>query len=260
MSLMNFIRLSVRRGLIPDLPDLRDRFYSAVRSNGSLPEAVDWTPVDPAPHNQLSLGSCVGHGGAFAQECIDAVDGPWSDLSERDLYYQCRKAMGTVEIDSGARIRDAVKIMARRGVCRELLCPYDVNAFAADPGVVAASDAAFHRISEYYRIGLVDRIDEIRDAVACRLPVIFGISCYESMFTDEVARNGRIPMPGRNERLEGGHCLVIRGYDDKAGVFKGPNWWGRSWGDSGNFYLPYEYLAPLAGMSSDIWVVRRLAK
>lgn len=260
MLAINFIRRAVRRGLVPDLPDLRDLLFDEIRLGGSRPEYVDHTGLDPAPHGQLTLGSCVGHGGAFAQECLDAVDGQFDDLSELDLYYQCRKIMGTVEIDSGARIRDAVKVMARRGVCRETLCPYDVGRFAQDPGPEADADAALHRISGYYRIGPIRRIDDIREAVSRRIPVVFGIACYESMFTDEVAHTGRIPMPNRGERLDGGHCLVIRGYDDKAALFKGPNWWGRAWGDSGNFHLPYDYLAPLSGLASDIWAVRRLAE
>ena len=256
---LNFIRRAVRRGLIPDLADLRDRLYDGIRSGRGLPESADWTRTDPAPHNQLTLGSCVGHGGAFAQECLDAADGPFADLSERDLYWQCRKIMGTVEIDSGARIRDAVKVMARRGVCREELCPYDVDGFADAPGPAADADASGHRIADYYRIGPLRRIDDIRDAVARGLPVIFGISCYESMFTGEVARTGRIPLPKRGERLDGGHCLVARGYDDRTATVKGPNWWGRSWGDFGNFHLPYDYIESL-GLASDIWVVRKLAQ
>lgn len=257
---LNFIRRAVRRGLIPDLADIRDRRYDDIRSGRAIPESVDWTQKDPAPHNQLTLGSCVGHGGAFAQECLDAADGAFADLSERDLYWHCREIMGTVGIDSGARIRDAVKVMARRGVCLEKLCPYDVEGFAADPGTAADADAANHRIADYYRIGWLHRMDDIRDAIAQGLPVIFGISCYESMFADEVTRTGRIPLPSRGERLEGGHCLVARGFDDRTAEIKGPNWWGRTWGDAGNYRLPFDYLLSSMGLASDIWVVRRLAQ
>jgi len=253
------IRRALRRGLLPDLPDFRDFDYSLIRSRGARPASCDWTPADPPIRNQLTLGSCVGHGGVRSVECLDIADGSYTELSELDLYYQVRKALGTVDEDSGGRIKDAVRILAKRGVCSEKTWPYDVDRYKEDPGAAAAADAAGHKIADYHRIGVLRTLDDVLDAIAQRLPVVFGFSVYSSALTDEVARTGVIPMPTRSDSFEGGHCVVARGYDDKTGRIKGPNSWGEEWGEAGNYYLPYEYIERHA-LASDIWVIRKLAQ
>lgn len=253
------IRRALRHGLLPDLPDFRDLDFSLIRGKKIRPSSCDWTPADPPIRNQLTIGSCVGHGGVRAVECLDIADVAYTELSELDLYYHVRKAIGTEDEDSGGRVKDAVKALNKRGVCSETVWPYDVAKFKEDPGAIATVDAANHRISDYYRIGWLNTLEDVIDAISQRLPVVFGFSVYSSALTDAVAKTGVIPMPSRKDSFEGGHCVVARGYDDKTGMIKGPNSWGASWGDNGNFYLPYDYIDGLA-LSSDIWVVRRLAQ
>ena len=46
----------------------------------------------------------------------------------------------------------------------------------------------------------------------------------------------------RKEKLQGGHCIVIVGYDDAKSLFLCANSWGTGWGDKGFCYIPYAYL------------------
>lgn len=54
--------------------------------------------------------------------------------------------------------------------------------------------------------------------------------------------------------VEGGHCIVIVGYDDSLQAFIIRNSWGNSWGINGHFYLSYNYVSD-PNLSNDFWVV-----
>ena len=54
---------------------------------------------------------------------------------------------------------------------------------------------------------------------------------------------GMIPMPNtKTERFLGGHCLLMIGYNDVTQRFTCVNSWGRSWGNNGLCYVPYNYV------------------
>jgi len=40
----------------------------------------------------------------------------------------------------------------------------------------------------------------------------------------------------------GGHAVACYGYDDEKQLLSVRNSWGQSWGDHGNFYLPYSFV------------------
>ena len=76
-----------------------------------------------------------------------------------------------------------------------------------------------------------------------KVPIIFGIMVYSSFMSDSVASNGIVPMPDTsNETLEGGHCMTMIGYNDNTQQFICANSWGKSWGNKGYCYIPYNYL------------------
>ena len=49
---------------------------------------------------------------------------------------------GTVDEDSGAAIRDGMKVLSQIGVCPEIDDPYDINNFRLAPSSQALADAA----------------------------------------------------------------------------------------------------------------------
>jgi C1A family cysteine protease len=61
-------------------------------------------------------------------------------------------------------------------------------------------------------------------------------------------------MPKHSESVLGGHAVVCCGYDDSKQVFICRNSWGKNWGDSGYFYMPYQYLLA-RNLSSDFWAI-----
>ena len=84
------------------------------------------------------------------------------------------------------------------------------------------------------------------------IPVVFGVTLYDSFESREVANSGMVPMPSTSERVVGGHCMVIVGSTDTHFIVR--NSWGFDWGQGGYCYMPHEYLTD-EGLADDFWAI-----
>ena len=242
-----------RYGWKPDLPDGRDHLFAPVRAVADLPPAVDLRAGCSAVEDQSTIGSCTGQAIAGALEYLDNKAGHPCDLSRLYIYYQERLLENTIQQDAGAMIRDGIKACAAVGVPLESLWPYVIAKFARKPTKAADTDAAKRKITSYRR---VTGLDDVLHCLADGNPVVFGFSVYESFESDTVAKSGIVPMPGKTERLLGGHAVLAVGYNqaDKRLIVR--NSWGTGWGDKGYFTLPFGYVKN-RNLSDDFWVVTK---
>lgn len=241
-----------RHGWKPDLPDFRDKKF--VRTAPALPASIDLraSPFNPPMLDQGQLGSCTAHGGArifhFDQRKQGLLDYAPSRLQ---LYYDERADDGTITQDSGAQIRDVIKVIATNGAANEALWPYDITKFTVAPPANAVADALLHKGITYESVDNSAAVN-IKNALALGFPVVFGITLYESFESNAVAASGMVPMPGTNESVIGGHCMVIMGYNKYGWIVA--NSWGRSWGLKGYCYFPIAYLTN-TNLASDFWIL-----
>jgi C1A family cysteine protease len=240
-------------GWRPDVPDQRDFLYSKiVRIPKKLPPRIDLINYCSAVEDQGELGSCTANAIAGNIEFLESLSTQsFEDKSRLFIYYNERALEGHVNEDSGAMIRDGIKVCAKYGACDELIWPYNINRFAVKPDKKAYTDGKEHLIVSYHRILT---IDEMRACLAEGFPVVFGFAVYESFETQKVARTGIVNMPKKSERMLGGHAVMAVGYDDKAKRFLVRNSWGKDWGMNGYFTMPYKYLQTL---SDDFWTIRK---
>lgn len=241
-------------GWKPDVPDQRDHLYASPRAPTALPKRIDLRPGCTHVEDQGALGSCTGQATAGAIEFLHKrATKRHGDFSRMFIYYQTRKIEGTVQHDGGAEIRNAIKACAKVGACKEYLYPYRPAHFKRAPAKAAVKDAERYRISEYRRVrGLF----ALRQALADGAPVVFGMSVYDSFESDEVAASGEVPLPGKKERLLGGHAVLAVGYDDDRQHVIVRNSWGVAWGDRGHCYLPYAYVKS-ADLTDDYWTITK---
>src|SRR5438046_10133263 len=70
------------------------------------------------------------------------------------IYYNERAIEGTVNTDSGARIRDGIKSVVKLGVPRETDWPYttDLAVVTKKPSANAYSDALKNKVIAYHRV------------------------------------------------------------------------------------------------------------
>jgi C1A family cysteine protease len=250
-------------GWRPQLPDVRDKLYAA-RLKATPPTEIDLRPSMPAVYDQGQLGSCTGNSIAAAMEYERDRQG-LSDFvpSRLFIYYNERALEGTVSSDSGAVIKDGIKVVNTDGVCPESLWPYDLAMFTVKPPKRCYVAALTDRAAQYEAI---QTLGDLKDALCSKLAVVFGFTVYESFESPAVAQTGVMPMPQPGEAVVGGHAVLAVGYSDSKSQVIVRNSWGPSWGDKGYFYMPYEYMtgantsadsSPINGahLASDFWAI-----
>lgn len=212
-----------------------------------LPTRVDlrqWaSPVD----DQGELGACTGFSIKAARELLSIRDGKpaYEPLSPLFIYYYERKQEGTVDEDAGAMITTGMEVIQKLGVAPEALWSYDPrndnNPKTKEKFQVAPSGEAY-KAARQFKVSEIRPLDTLRDIryeLAHRNPVVIGIEVFEAFYD---APKGKLPLPNPKEESQGGHAVVIVGYDDAQKVLIVKNSWGAAWGDQGYFYLPYEYV------------------
>ena len=239
-------------GWIRQQPDLRDIRFPHELFPMALPPSADLRPKMPPVYDQGQLGSCVLNALNGNLEYAIVLEG-FSDymLSRLFDYFNTRADEGDTADDTGCTIRDAVKDVATNGVCKESTWPYNISQFAVKPPQAAYDEAPHVMIGKY---AAVDQdIAALKTCLASGQAVVFGIDVYSSFPMDST--DGIVPDPGPNDSLEGGHGILLVGYDDVTQRFTFRNSWGTGWGDKGYGYLSYDYVLN-AGWSSDFWIVQ----
>jgi C1A family cysteine protease len=254
-------------GWRPQAPDFRD--YAFTRTVAARPSSVDLRPKMPPVYDQGQLGSCTANALGAAMEYERTRQGESDFMPSRlFVYYNERASEGTVSTDSGAEIRDGIKVLNSEGVCPETLWPYDISMFAVKPPKRCYTSA---RTDTALRYEAVQTLGDLRNALASNLSVVFGFTVYTSFESADVAKTGIVPMPVPHEKSVGGHAVLAVGYDDSAAQVIVRNSWGPGWGDAGYFHMPYAYLiGPKAAaddqakvnggyLASDFWAIEAVS-
>ncbi|MBQ4875019.1 MAG: hypothetical protein HRK26_02755 [Rickettsiaceae bacterium H1] len=104
----------------------------------------------------------------------------------------------------------------------------DITKFAVPPSADAYSEAFKHKVVSYESVP--QTLEHIVSCLCEGYPITFGFQVYESFESEEIAETGIVRMPDTvNERLLGGHCVDIVGYNKEKG-FLVRNSWGKEWG------------------------------
>jgi C1A family cysteine protease len=244
-------------GWMPDVPDHRDLVYAAARIT-TLPPSVDLRPGCPPVYDQGQLGSCTANAIAAAiqfEQMRQKEPKPFAP-SRLFIYYNERVMERSVGQDAGAQIRDGMKSVNHVGACPETDWPYVITKFAQKPSTRAFKDARLGKALSYQRV--VQTLDQMKGCLASGLPIVLGISVYESFESQQVAKSGIVPMPANSEKLLGGHAILAVGYNDAEQRFVMRNSWGTSWGMQGYFTIPYAYLTD-SNLCDDLWMIQMVA-
>lgn len=220
-------------------------------SFNELPDKVDLRDKMPAIYNQGSLGSCTGCAGCAAYEYLANKPPNPSILF---LYYNARMLDGRIEYDAGSSLYQCVKALEKFGVCPTRKWPYDISKFKIKPPQECYDNAKRNVITEYAQVK--QSLRDMKGCLASGYPILIGIFIYPSFEQRSVSKTGVVPLPGKDEKIIGGHAVAIVGYDDEKKVFICRNSWGIEHGDKGHLYLPYDYIAD-ERLATDLWTIKK---
>lgn len=230
-----------------------------------LPSNKDLRQFASPVEDQGALGSCTANMLAALVEYNEnkrlanlspppPVPVEYVDASRLFQYYATRKIENTLDEDSGATIRDAIKASVKYGVVDERLWPYDISRFTDNPPPNVWETAAKHKVTSYHAIADGD-VQSMKASIAMGFPVGFGFQVYDYFMSQQMAQKGVLLPPVPTEKLQGGHAVALFGYSDARKMFLVRNSWGNRWGLNGYFWMSYAYVGN-PRLASDFWVVQ----
>lgn len=251
-------RQTKRYGWLPDLPDNRDHVFKPRRALPRLPSKVDLrtTGFMPSVYDQGYLGSCTANAVAGAFEYEQKRQG-LADFNPARLfiYYEERRMINTLNEDSGAFIRDGLKVVNHLGAPHETLWPYDINRFTVQPNQDVYNDGLDHQAIGYATVDNAREFD-VKQALALGVPVVFGFTVFP-WFESPDAHGFCNPVP--NQQVLGGHAVLCVGYFNLKRKWWAivRNSWGSSWGDGGFCYMPLRWICDYWN-ADDFWIINQV--
>lgn len=242
-------------GWRPDRPSIHDQVLAPAPYSllSALPPLVNLESHMPPVYDQGNLNSCTSHAIAAAIEYNrKKLSLPDFIPSRLFIYYNERNLEGEVGMDNGAAIRDGIKTVLAQGACHESLWPYNESKVFTLPSANAYTDAKKYLVTGAARV--TQTIDQMRSVLAGGQPIILGFTVYDSFESDEVARTGIVKLPKITEQSQGGHAVLVVGYDHNKQTWRVRNSWGPAWGQKGYFEVPYLYFAS-SHLAADLWMI-----
>lgn len=239
-------------GWVKQAHDSRDIKYAY--ANKRFKRQVDLRCYCPDVYDQKSLGSCSAFATSAAIEMVQIMykTPPAAHISPSKLfmYYVSRKLEGTIKEDAGAVLRDVFKAVNTNGFVDEIHYPYIEKKFADEPSLDICRLAQMKNII-YHSVD--QNLTAMRHCLSSGKPIVVGFSVYSNL--DRVGKDGILTMPDTtNDSFNGGHAVLVVGYDYDKRHFIVRNSWSNQWGDKGYFYMPFDYLLS-PSLAADFWTV-----
>jgi len=247
------------------------------QSATDIPNKIDNRKWCSLIEDQGHLGSCTANAGVGMFEYMEKkATGGYLDGSRLFLYKATRLLMGREGIgDSGAPIRTTLGAIRLFGIPDEYYWPYtdDLAEFDRMPDPWLWSLGQYYKSTVHFRLDNSldpdENVKTIKEFVSYGFAVDFGFYVFSSIW-DSNKNGGIIPFPSNTERYEGGHSVLIVGYDDDkvstndrdgnttTGCFLIRNSWGEDWGEYGYGWMPYQFFLPKFNgdvLADDAWTI-----
>ncbi|AXG69755.1 papain family cysteine protease [Kordia sp. SMS9] len=251
------------------IKEILEEIRKKMNIKGKLEKKVDLRKWCSPIKNQGNIGSCTAFAAVGMYEYFQKrVHNKYIDGSELFVYKTTRNILNW-KGDTGGYLRTAMGSLALFGVPPTSSYPYETDKYDEEPPAFIYSYGQNFQALSYFRLDPLgasasQTLTEIKNLLAIGIPSMMGFTCYTALEHPDTEKTGKIPFPGENESVLGGHAVMVIGYDDDL-VIKNPidgkskkggliirNSWGK-WGDDGYGYIPYEYVKQK--LASDFWSI-----
>jgi len=111
--------------------------------------------------------------------------------------------------------------------------------------------AAYGEKTDFPYSKLANYKSQLRKSLVDGFPVAFGLTVFESF--ESIDQTGVVKQPSEKEKMLGGVCVLIVGYDNTKAHWIAKHTFGKEFGDNGYIYIPYEVLIRTNNLSTDFW-------
>jgi C1A family cysteine protease len=199
-----------------------------VRSQGSQGSCVSWAVgyYLKSYHEHIEKGSDYGIGNDY--------DGVYSPA----FLYNVVKSNGC---DGGSTIVENLDRVKNIGIATWKDMPYDEKDCDTQPSYTAIENSKCAKILSYERV----EIEDIKYYISNGNPIIIAIKVYDNFVKPEVVNGEYFYKTYQQRGDQGGHAIVVVGYDNNRNAFKIINSWGRDWGNDGFLWIDYDVFSKI---------------
>ena len=228
------------------------------RFRAFLPKAVDLSASFPVPGNQYPQPNCVAWATAYARSYLHSQSlGRTLKIDEASspAYVYSRLRPNPAECRGGIPMTAALNMLKTEGALTLADFPSDMKQCPIAPPTLIER-ARNMRIDDFRAVArdrptgdtrpdwqLPLRIDDVKGALARRVPVVFAMPVNQAFFDVRGPAVFNAP-PGSAGSL---HAMAMVGYDDERQAFRVINSYGIGWGDKGFAWISYATVRALAG-------------
>jgi C1A family cysteine protease len=246
--------MAAQRKLLGWIPSPTSDLYSSdaelldeTSYTATLPTRYDWRDVDGTnyitPVKRQRCGDCWAFAAIGALEARQAIDGTSNeDLSEQLLVSSCCDTGSC----SGGYLVATSRFIRDTGSPDEGCYPYlgrdsSCNQACSNWRAVARMVSSYTRVSQ--------TVTALKSALYTRGPINVGMMVY----TDFSYYSSGIYAYTYGQQ-EGGHAVLIVGYDDDQQCFIVKNSWGSGWGENGFFRIAYNQVDSVVNFGAEACV------
>jgi hypothetical protein len=215
------------------IPLLEAEETSALPAGLSLRSFLPEVPIT----GQGSQPSCVGWALAGLKAYQEQRQSPQNKPRPFSPSYIYNRTRAEVASCDAVPIHVGLNALARFGAVPLERFPYDESDCLRQPDESVAAVGRAYAIAGYRRVNGVDAT-EVKRHIANGRPVVVALAVDESFFA--LASPGVYDGPPQPEFDGPIHAMLVVGFNDQRGAFELLNSFGRTWGDRGYAWIPYD--------------------
>jgi len=223
-------------------PEEAEPLTAAVEPLTALPPALDWrnnngnwvTPV----RNQGNCGSCWAFATAGALESyqLRLRNTPGVDLNLAEQVLVSCSGAGSC---SGGYIGSASNYIRDTGLPLESCYPYTATNGSCSNACSTVFTNTYDIDSWAYVCTTSPTVSALKNALYTYGPLVTTMDVYSDFYAYKSGVYQYV-----TGTYQGGHAILLVGYDDAQQAFLAKNSWGTGWGMNGYFWIAYSQLAP----------------
>lgn len=245
-----------------------DAIVSDIVLEENIPTEHDISMYLPRVKSQGKQGSCVAWAAgyylkSFQENLEDFNNGILTmdnEMSPAYIYNQIKVS----DCAGGSVVQHALDTIVSQGIVDYNVMVYDENECSTQPTEAQKTSAEPNKIENYFYLDPDMVFEQTKAALLNNQPVVIAITIDRSYFgaRDE---NGEYIYRKFNSP-DGGHAMLVVGYDDERNAFKVVNSWGSGWGNQGFVWIDYKAFQEAGDATSDFpvlceaWISNDLAE
>lgn len=234
-----------------------DATVSDIIIDPDMPSEYDISKFLPEVRSQGKQGSCVAWATgyylkSFQENYEDVKNGILAmdnEMSPAYIYNQIKVG----DCSDGSIVQDALDIISDQGIVDMAIMPYNPTECSMQPDEPTIILAEPNKIDNYVYLDEDLLLEQTKAHLLNDQPVVIAIKIDRSYFGARDEEGMYIYRKYKSD--DGGHAMLVVGYNDQMNAFKVVNSWGKDWGNQGFVWIDYKAWEQANDIDSDFKIL-----